>query len=244
MQKQVDITPKMRCILVDWLIEVHHKFKLREPTLWLAINIMDRYLENNFPQRAKLQLVGISAFFIACKFEEVYPPEIRECIYITDYAYEKDELLEMEKNILTALGFDIFVPTGYCFLQRYCNCIQASDRVKALASYYAERNLQESDMLQLPPHVFAAGALYAALKQQVTQYSTLLKDHKIWTRPLIEESGLRESDVIPAARQIIGHVRECPETASKRKLMAARKKFSAEKYFNVSSYTIPFIPDA
>ena len=77
----------MRGILVDWLIEVHNKFKLHAQTLWLCVNILDRYLEKVDVQRTKLQLVGVTALLIAAKFEEIYPPEIKDCVYITDFAY-------------------------------------------------------------------------------------------------------------------------------------------------------------
>ena len=44
---QTEINDKMRAILVDWLIEVHSKFKLRKETLFITINIIDRFLEKN-----------------------------------------------------------------------------------------------------------------------------------------------------------------------------------------------------
>lgn len=43
--KQNDINEKMRAILIDWLIEVHLKFKLLPETLFLTINLIDRFLE-------------------------------------------------------------------------------------------------------------------------------------------------------------------------------------------------------
>jgi len=45
MRNQRDINEKMRAILVDWIIEVHLKFKLKPETLFLCINYMDRFLE-------------------------------------------------------------------------------------------------------------------------------------------------------------------------------------------------------
>ena len=77
MDKQTDINPRMRSILVDWLVEVHHKFKLETITLWLCMNILDRYLELEVVKRCDLQLVGVTSLLIACKFEEIYPPEVR-----------------------------------------------------------------------------------------------------------------------------------------------------------------------
>lgn len=94
--KQTDINEKMRAILVDWLIEVHYKFKLLPETLFLTVNLIDRFLERNDVVRTKLQLVGVGAMLIASKYEEIYAPEVRDFVYITDKAYTKEEILIME----------------------------------------------------------------------------------------------------------------------------------------------------
>ena len=239
MDQQKDINKKMRSILVDWLVEVHHRFKLQPFTLWLCVNILDRYLMLTPTNRNKLQLVGVSALLIACKYEEIYPPEVNDCIYITDNAYERTEVLKMESNILMALDYQIFVPTGYHFLARYLNCIAASERLRHLAAYYAERNLQEFDSLYQQPHLFAAAAIYAALYQQRDE-----KKASCWCFALQQESGLTEADVLPCARQIIRHVREEPETASKRRLVACKKKFTNDKFLAVANLPLPAIPES
>lgn len=79
---QTDITAKMRGILVDWLVDVHLKFKLRTETLYMTINLVDRYLSHNLIHRTKLQLVGVAAMFIACKYEEIYAPVVQDFVYI------------------------------------------------------------------------------------------------------------------------------------------------------------------
>jgi G2/mitotic-specific cyclin-B, other len=79
----------MRSILVDWLIEVHLKFKLLPETLFITVSIIDRFLEKVRVQKSRLQLVGVTALFIASKYEEIYPPELKDFVYITDGAYKK-----------------------------------------------------------------------------------------------------------------------------------------------------------
>jgi len=49
----------------------------------------------------------VAALLISCKYEEIYPPEIKDFVYITDNAYDIKELLDMEGKILLALNFDI-----------------------------------------------------------------------------------------------------------------------------------------
>jgi cyclin B len=240
MSTQKDINQKMRSILVDWLVEVHNRFKLHTQTLWLSVNILDRYLERVQIIRSKLQLVGVSALLIASKHEEIYPPEVKDCVYITDYAYNRKEVLIMETAILNILEYKVSIPTGYHFLSRYLNCIQASERVRHLANYYAERNLQESDMLCVLPHKFAAASVYAALMQQ--NHDCLGISHgSVWPNILLVESGCAEDDLEPCARNIVNHVREEPQTASRRRLVATKNKYSIAPYAGIATLELPYI---
>lgn len=76
MDFQPELNHKMRAILVDWLIEVHRKFELMPESLYLTINILDRFLSVKTVPRRELQLVGISSMLIACKYEEIWAPEV------------------------------------------------------------------------------------------------------------------------------------------------------------------------
>lgn len=93
MDGQPFITVSMRSILIDWLIEVHMKFKLEPATLYLNVNIVDRYLTKAKVKvkRSQLQLVGVTALFVASKYEDIYPPELKDMVYICDSAYTKSE---------------------------------------------------------------------------------------------------------------------------------------------------------
>lgn len=76
MHTQMDINCKMRAILIDWIVEVHLKFKLADPTLYLTCHIIDRFCMQENVHRSKLQLVGVTALLIACKYEEIFPTEV------------------------------------------------------------------------------------------------------------------------------------------------------------------------
>ncbi|PHT24703.1 G2/mitotic-specific cyclin S13-6 [Capsicum baccatum] len=116
---QPEISEKMRAILIDWLIEVHHKFELNPETLYLTINIVDRYLAVETASRRELQLVGISAMLIASKYEEIWAPEVNDFVCISDKTYSHEQVLTMEKQILGQLEWYLTVPTPYVFLVRF-----------------------------------------------------------------------------------------------------------------------------
>ena len=116
---QTDINCKMRAILNDWLVDVHLKFKLVPETLFLTINLIDRYLSQQQVSRQKLQLVGVTCCFIASKYEEIYPPDLRDFVYVTDKAYTKQQILQMEGEVLMALDFAVTVASPLLYLHRY-----------------------------------------------------------------------------------------------------------------------------
>merc|ERR1740130_2003582 len=148
MDLQPDLNAKMRAILVDWLVEVAMKYKLKSETLFSAVSIVDRYLEKRQVPRKKLQLVGVTGMLIAAKFEEIYPPEIRDFVYITDKAYTKEEVLGMEVNMLTALEFQVNCPTVAHFFERYERINRCSDAHRHLLQYVLELTLPDVKMLR------------------------------------------------------------------------------------------------
>lgn len=90
MKRQNDINENVRAILIDWLISVHAKFKLLPETLYLTVNLIDRYLSNFKVQKNQVQLVGVAALLISTKYEEIYPPTVKDFIYLTDDTYTRE----------------------------------------------------------------------------------------------------------------------------------------------------------
>ena len=76
MDEQRDIKEETRSILVDWLIYIHMKCKLWPETLYITVNLIDRYLSLFQVNESQIQLVGVAALLIATKYEEIYPPPV------------------------------------------------------------------------------------------------------------------------------------------------------------------------
>merc|ERR1712113_153458 len=130
MDLQNDVNARMRCVLVDWLVEVHRKFKLLPATYFLAINLLDRYLCQRQLHRRKLQLCGCTCLWISSKYHEIYAPEMDDFIYISDNAFSDQDLMSMEIEILKTLSFTLTVPTVLNYGQRYSK----------ISSYYLKKN--------------------------------------------------------------------------------------------------------
>lgn len=239
MEDQDEINSMMRAILIDWLVEVHMKFKLVPETLYLCINIIDRYCSQVEVERRKLQLVGVTALLLACKYEEIYPPEVRDCVYITDRAYTRQDVLDMEQKIVNTLQFKLTVPTAYPFLVRYLQVTKASELTGAAATYYMERTLQDYDFVQHRPSLVAAAAVCLALNNPQVRTAENATGRKPGiTEDLVEYTGYAKNDIYTVASKIAERIGAEVVTASQRELLAVKKKYDTRKYFHVSTDVI------
>jgi len=160
--EQDEINSTMRAILVNWLVGVQVKFRLQPETLYLCVNIIDRYLSKARIPRRRLQLLGVTSLFVACKYEEIYPLEAKDCVYLTNRLYNRQEVLDMEIEIVMVLGFRMTVSTAYPFLQRFLHITNAPKIIRDLASFYTERMLQEYCMLNFRGSLVASAAVCLA----------------------------------------------------------------------------------
>ncbi|XP_023382262.1 G2/mitotic-specific cyclin-B3 isoform X4 [Pteropus vampyrus] len=221
MNRQTDISSDMRVILVDWLVEVQMTFEVSHETLYLAVKLVDHYLMKVICKRDKLQLLGSTAFLIAAKFEEPYPPCLDEFLYICDDMYQRDEMLAMEISILQTLKFDINIPTAYHFLRRYAMCIHASMKTLTLSRFICEMTLLEYDYIQERASKLAAGSFLLALYMQKLGH---------WAPTLEYYSGYKTSDIHPLVKQlnILLTLRSCD------RFKTVLSKYSHEVFFEVT----------
>ena len=160
MGKQSDINEKMRAILVDWLIEVHHKFQFEQETLHLTINLIDRYLSRKVIQKERFQLLGVACLLISAKYEEIYREEISDFIYITDYAYTIADLIRMEKEVLQVVDYCLTVTTSNKLLEMAKIIFALEETEYNLARYFLEIFSIDYRMTNYSQSVIAFACLY------------------------------------------------------------------------------------
>lgn len=119
---RTSIDARMRGIMLDWLMEVHMRYGVREETLYLAVKLIDRYIPQCEEQWSRLQDVGdvaTAAMLIACKFNEVAQDEVRD-----------EDIRQAELSVLRTLQFDIAAPLDLNFLNLPINCQKRSRPAK------------------------------------------------------------------------------------------------------------------
>ncbi|XP_071553741.1 G2/mitotic-specific cyclin-B isoform X2 [Temnothorax nylanderi] len=224
-----EVTPKMRCVLVDWLVEVHQQFRLMQETLYLTIAVIDRFLQlYRSIDRKKLQLVGVTAMFIASKYEEMYSPDISDFVYITDKAYSKADILNMEMLIVKILDYSFGRPLPLHFLRRYSKAGKALPIHHTMAKYFLEQSLVHYEMCHYPPSLIAAAAIYLAFL--VIGNDEEDEGKAIWTDTLTHYSTYSKDDVLPAVQDIAAIIVNAEDS----KYQAVRKKYVHVKHMKIS----------
>ncbi|KAG2313715.1 hypothetical protein Bca52824_025272 [Brassica carinata] len=238
---QRDVTQTMRGILVDWLVEVSEEYTLASDTLYLTVYLIDWYLHGNYMERQRLQLLGVTCMLIASKYEEINAPLIEEFCSITDNTYTREQVLEMESQVLKHFSFQIYTPTSKTFLRRFLRAAQASHlmmmpsvEMEFLANYLTELTLTECEFLKYLPSVIAASAVFLA-KWTMNQSS-----HP-WNATLEHYTTYKAADLkvcVQGLQELQLNTKGCP-------LNSIRTKYRQEdKFKSVAVLTSPELPDS
>ena len=225
MEKQNKINIQMRAILVDWLVEVQYKENFRIETLYQSIWIIDSYLSLRILEISKLQLLGITALLISCKYNEIYYPKLEEFIRITDNTYKKCELLEMEKEILKVLEFEIFSPTSIQFYQIISKIFNFDEKQDYFGKYFLESSLVDYNMISFSPSIIAISCAYIVMKYfKIKNYKYLYS-----INPNIDYEVMKNL-VQDSARNLCFFVKNL----SKSSLRTIALKYSSEQFLGVA----------
>ncbi|XP_019458931.1 PREDICTED: G2/mitotic-specific cyclin S13-7-like isoform X2 [Lupinus angustifolius] len=232
MDSQPEINERMRAILVDWLIDVNNKFDLSLETLYLTINIVDRFLAVKVVPRRELQLLGISAMLLASKYEEIWPPEVNDFVCLSDRAYTHEQILVMEKIILGKLEWTLTVPTPYVFLVRFIKASVPDQELENMSHFLSELGMMQYSTLMFCPSMVAASAVFAA--------RCTLNKTPFWNETLKLHTGYSEEQLMDCAKLLVSF----HSTIGGGKLKVVHRKYSdpqkgAVAVFPPAKYLMP-----
>ena len=237
---QPEINEKMRAILIDWLIDVNNKFNFTEETLYLAINIIDTYLSLKKIKRCNLQLLGVTALFISCKHNEIIFRRLKEYAYITDNAYNEQDILNMENDIFQTLEFNILFPSALTFFEILCHNFGILDKENKddkknlefnLGKFLIESFYMSNTSLKYYASTIACSAMYIVMKFfKMKNYQVCYDKNLFNIKEKIKGNNKDINIIKECAKDICFSVKEL----SKNNLNALVRNFSSEKYGNIS----------
>jgi len=227
MPAQQEITETMRAILIDWLVEVQESFELNHETLYTAVKMTDLYLSKKQVRKEDLQLVGATACLIACKVDERVPPMVDDFLYVCDDAYSRDQLMRMERKMLSVVGFDLGYSLTYRFLRRYGRVCRITMPVLTLARYILELSLMDySFNVECSESEVAASCLVLALN---------MKGIKGWGLNLSYYSGRPVTSLQSMVDRLLAMLHQPPKDS----LKTVRSKYGHKVFHEVASTPVP-----
>ncbi|PGH01727.1 G2/mitotic-specific cyclin-B [Blastomyces parvus] len=219
---QEELEWKMRGILVDWLIEVHTRFRLLPETLFLTVNIIDRFLSAEVVALDRLQLVGVTAMFIAAKYEEVLSPHVANFSHVADETFSDKEILDAERHVLATLNYDISYPNPMNFLRRISKADNYDIQTRTLGKYFLEISLLDHRFMPYRQSHVSAAAMYLA---------RLILHRGPWDATLAHYSGYTKEEILPVFQLLVDYLHR-PVSHE-----AFFKKYASKKFMKASIVT-------
>ena len=227
---QTEIKDTSRAFLIEWVIDVHRKFRLTPEALYVAVFIIDQFLSKKLLLKSQLHLLGVATLLIASKYEEIYPPSLNDFLAVSENKFNKKMVLAMEKDILMTLSFEVTAPSAYRFLQRFKRLNQTcnDDEVFFYAQYLQEIQLLDASLLKFKQSEIAAASLILATKQ--------LKKTNCWNRDMEKYSGYTEAQL----SEVVKEVRSFCVEINPKFISTLKYKFSKPEYKEVAKHKFLF----
>ena len=221
LSRQKNVAPRMRMVLVDWMVEVQIKFRLTSETLYLAVNIVDKFMERQEVTRDNMQLLGVTALFIASKFEEVFSVDLKDFVFICDDSCLAKDIINFEREVLRVIEWQLTTPCALHFLRRYSKAVGADGVHHTMSKYLIELALGSYTMLKYLPSMQAAAAVL------LTRH--FLGPAPCWTNVLEYHSGYKLDEILSCAQDMLLLV-----TKPDPKFTLVRRKYGGRKYCSVA----------
>ncbi|KAF9068860.1 cyclin-like protein [Rhodocollybia butyracea] len=221
MANQKDLGWTMRGILSDWLIELQERFRLLPETLFLCMNIIDRFLSARVVSLARLQLVGVTCMFIAAKVEEIVCPSAEEFLGQTEASYSVADVFGAERYVLKTLNWNLSYANPVHFLRRVSKADDYNVKARTIAKYLLEIACLEWRLIAAPPSLLAAASMWLA---------RMSLGNETWTPNLAHYSTYPESVLIPTANLMLNYILKPIKHES------FYRKYARKKYMKVSVY--------
>ncbi|XP_074363945.1 cyclin-D2-1-like [Apium graveolens] len=125
---------------VDWMYKAHGHFCFGAPTIYLAINYLNRYLsvyERLVEKFWSVQLVAVACLLLAAKLEDVGVPSTVD-LQVADpsFIFEYQSLKSMELNVLASLKWRMYACTRFSYIDFFIRKLKSEDMIPSESLMY------------------------------------------------------------------------------------------------------------
>ena len=229
----IELTPEIRIISINWLIMINHKvFKFKENTLFICIQIIDRFLSKKILNIEKTELLILCSLILASKHEEMDYVNMTESLQLSSNKFTKDQIINMEYEILNELNFEIIIPTMNDYYNIYAIVFNLSDIDKNRGLYLLNMVLCDYYMLEFPNFILALAVIKIIIKKSVKYMIEIIKDLLIKNNVNLYINIIKDEKEID---KICDKIKILYKKFIVSKYKSIQDKFSGEKYNYISN---------
>jgi hypothetical protein len=225
--RQLNITPRMRATVVDWLVEVHRKLKMHTDTLFLTVTLIDQYLTSASIDKSKFQRLACAALLLAAKNGELQPPTLQDLADVADNSFTVVALSRMEALLFAAVDFHVDPILSSHFIKRFLRLANPDARLSMLAHYINETALLDSEFIGLVPSFMAAAVVCLTL--------ALERGPGQWTTYMESNTGYKLEQITDVTQKLLLAV----GASATGRFQAIRKKYASPATLRVSAVQFP-----
>ena len=239
-----EISPEMRAMVVDWLLEVHQIFHFKEKCLFTTIQIIDKFLSKKDISLDQFQLLALTALNISSKQEEVEYPILDNFITISKNTVTKKEMIDMENNVTSTINFEILSPTILDFFQIYACVCNLNPVEISQGLYIMNIILIDINMLKYKCSILAFAVLKLITKEE--NINELFSFIKGISNKAYQINGKKNNEAQILYEEIneenktnalSNEIKYLFRTILKTHYHNAKNKFNSQDFHAVSSYT-------
>jgi cyclin B len=119
-----ELSEEIREVSINWLIMIIYKiFKFKENTLFLTVQIIDRFLSKKILSVERTELLILCSLILSSKHEEIDYVNMVESLQLSSNKFSKEDIINMQYEILNELNFELIIPTMNDYYNIYCTIL-------------------------------------------------------------------------------------------------------------------------
>lgn len=230
LQYQTDLTPKARAILINWLYDVYIKFDLSIDSLYLSIQIFDRFLCKERISKDYFQLCALGCLLIASKVQEVFYPQMNDWLFSCNHIYTEKQIEMMEILILKTIDYNLLPVYPFCFFKHFSRNTELTSKEINLGYLMLEIALFEHSIVQFDSYIVALAVIFIITKIRKNDSSQI--NHQVSL--LVSMCSGNINEIRSCSRiicSLMDNIKSCI-------FKAIYQKYSTSQYDNVTDFNM------
>ena len=237
--EDIELTPEIRSISINWLIMIIYKiFKFKENTLFLSVQITDRFLSKKMLSVEKTELLILCSLILSSKHEEIDYVNMVESLQLASNKFTKEEIINMQYEILSELNFELIIPTMSDYFSIYCTILNLNEIDINKGTFLLNIVLVDYHIIKYPNFLISLAVVKLVYNKSINSLITkiryfLIKNNQENFLEMINEEKLLD--------KVCSKIKKIYKRYLENKYKNIQEKFSDEKYNSVANISSELI---